>query len=211
MKTLYCSHCEIGHPVPELGSQNEYWRWQKNKQLLDGGYFVCKKWYKEYQLQYKRTKEGWARNTYHTQRKSSKHRKHPMPNYSLEEFTQWAFSQLNFDTLYASWVKSGYEQSFRPSADRLNDYNPYTLDNLRLVTFKENSVTGTRSEKAHKAYDKVNALQGLTVHQYTLDGEHIASYKSSYVAAKATGIDQSSITKCCRGVAKTAGGFKWSR
>ncbi len=211
MKKLYCSHCKIEHPTPAIGSQNEYWRWQKNKNLIDGGYFVCKKWYAEYQLNYKRTPEGWARITYHTQRKSSKYRNHPMPDYTLNEFTQWAFAQSNFDTLYSRWVENEYEQALRPSADRINDYEPYTLGNLRLITFKENSVNGTRSEKAHKAYDRVNALQGMTVHQYTLAGEHIASYKSSHVAQKATGIDASSITKCCRGVSKTAGGFRWTR
>jgi len=210
MNTLFCTHCKIEHPVPEIGSQNKYWRWQKNKLIKAGGYFVCQKWYKEYQLAYKRTKDGWARTTYHTQRKSSKYRKHPMPNYTLEEFTKWSFSQQNFEELYNNWVNSDYKQSLRPSADRINDYKPYTLDNLRLTTFKENNELGTRSEKAHKAYAKVNALQGTPVNQYTLNSKFITSYRSIGVAARATGIDPSSIAKCCRGVAKTAGGFKWS-
>ena len=211
MKTLYCSHCNVEHPTPDTGCQNEHWRWQKNKQLIDGGCFVCKRWYEDYQRKYKRTKDGWARTTYHTQRKSSKQRNHSMPSYSLEEFVAWAFSQHNFGSLYDAWAQSNYQQSLRPSADRINDYKPYTLDNLRLVTFGENRAAGTRSKKAHDEYDRVNSLQGLTVHQYTLDGKHIASYKSSYVASKATRIDASSITKCCRGVVKTAGGFIWSR
>lgn len=211
MNELYCTHCKTKHPVPEIGYKNEYWRWQKNKSLKNSGYFVCQKWYKEYQLAYTRSKEGWARITYHTQKKSSKNRNHPMPNYTVNEFTKWAFSQPNFDQLYNDWENSNYEQSLRPSADRLDDYRPYTLDNLQLTTFKENNLSGVRGKKAHEAYDRVNNLQGITVNQYTLDEKFITSYKSSYVAAKATGIDQSSITKCCRGSLKTAGGFKWSR
>ncbi len=211
MKNIYCTHCEEEHPAPVNGKHNDYWRWQINEKLKNGGCLVCKKWYSDYQLNYKRTREGWARITYHTQRKSSKQRNHPMPNYSIEEFMQWAFSQPNFEPLYIDWQNNNYIQTLRPSADRIDDYKPYTLDNLRLTTFKVNNVTGTQSDKAHDAYNRVNALQGLTVHQRTLDGNHIASYKSSYVAAKATGIDPSSITRCCRGVSKSAGGYLWSR
>ena len=211
MDSMYCTHCGVEHPIPSVGKTNEWWCWQKNKNLKNGGSFVCQKWYKGYQLNYKRTKEGWARITYHTQRKSSKARKHPMPDYTLDEFKNWAFTQPAFDELYRNWVNSDYDITLRPSADRIDDYKPYSLLNLRLVTFKENHLNGVRSKKAHEAYKRVNDLQGLKLYQYSLSGMLIASYKSSYVASRATGIDNSSITKCCRGKQKTAGGFKWSR
>ena len=211
MNVKYCSYCGVDHPLPEIGEQNEFWRWQKNKSLINGGYHVCLAWYRKYQLDYKRTREGWARATYHIQRKSSKFRKHPMPDYTMKEFMDWAFSQGQFEQLYSDWVDSGYSTSKRPSPDRIDDFKPYTLDNLRLVTFSENHLMGVKSSKAHKAYDRVNAEQGIPVNQYTLEGKLLATYKSSYVAAQATGVDQSSITKCCRGKAKTAGGFKWGR
>jgi hypothetical protein len=191
--------------------QNEYWRWQKNKSLIAGGYFVCQKWYKEYQLNYKRTRDGWARRTYHTQRKTSKQRNHPAPGYDLEQLKEWTFSQSIFEELYQNWVNSNYLQSLRPSVDRVNEYKPYTLDNIRLVTFEENCLSGVKGEKAHDSHVKSNALQGIETKQYTLEGRFITSYKSSRVASRATGIDQSSITKCCRGTSKTAGGFRWSR
>lgn len=211
MNSSYCTHCDIEHPIPLIGTSNDWWCWQKNKNLKNGGCFVCKKWYKEYQLNYKRTREGWARITYHIQRKSSKARKHPMPDYTLEEFKKWAFAQPAFDELYHNWVDSNYDINLRPSADRLDDYKPYSLTNLQLITFRENRLAGVRSEKAHEAYEIVNSLQGLKLYQYSLDGALIASYKSSYVASSVTGIDSSSITKCCRAEQRTAGGFKWSR
>jgi hypothetical protein len=209
MDMAFCSHCNTAHPVPPIGTQNKYWRWQRNKSLKNGGYFVCQKWYKSYQLNYKRTKDGWIRITYLTQRKSSKARKHPMPSYTFEEFKQWAFSQSEFDTLFDGWMSNNYIQDLRPSVDRISDDKPYTLDNIQLMTFKENRLAGVRGSKAHKAYDRVNSLQGLKVYQYTLDNKLIASYKSSHVASKITGVDSSSINKCCNGKLKTAGGFKW--
>lgn len=45
--------------------------------------------------------------------------------------------------------------------------------------------------------------------QYCLHKEFIRSYKSVSEAAKMTGINSSSIAKCCRGEYKVAGGFKW--
>lgn len=211
MNTLYCARCGVEHPVPSVGTSNDWWYWQKNKNLKIGGCFVCKKWYKEYQINYKHTKDGWARITYLIQKKSSRVRRHPMPDYTLEEFKNWAFSQAIFNDLYIDWVNSNYDIKLRPSADRIDDYKPYSLSNLRLITFRENLLAGVRGEKAHKAYEKVNNLQGLKLYQYSLDGALIASYKSSYVASSVTGVDSSSITKCCRGEQLTAGGFKWSR
>lgn len=47
------------------------------------------------------------------------------------------------------------------------------------------------------------------VRQYTLKGTPVARYRSIYAAGKATGIDSTSINKCCRGIYKQAGGYYW--
>lgn len=46
--------------------------------------------------------------------------------------------------------------------------------------------------------------------QYTNDGEFIKEWASGTEASRFIGIDHSSITKCCKGKLKSAGGFVWT-
>lgn len=50
----------------------------------------------------------------------------------------------------------------------------------------------------------------VPVSQYTLQGKFIKTYPSIKEACKAVGISKSCICSCCRGKAKSAGGFIWS-
>ena len=75
---------------------------------------------------------------YHGQVRASRVRGHVPPNYELWEFRAWCFSQPNFNSLYLNWIESGCDRMLKPSADRLDSNKPYTFDNLRLVTFREN-------------------------------------------------------------------------
>ena len=59
-----------------------------------------------------------------------------------------------------------------------------------------------------------NHAQCKTVAQYTKDGKHIATYNSLTDAARATGVNLSTLCLCCKGKQgtshrKTAGGFVW--
>lgn len=45
--------------------------------------------------------------------------------------------------------------------------------------------------------------------QFTLDGEFIKTYPSAKEAERQTGINRTSISYCCNGKLKTAGGFIW--
>ena len=60
--------------------------------------------------------------------------------------------------------------------------------------------------KISKAHDK----RKITVSQYTIEGVFIASYESIHEAQRLTNIDRATISRCCKGIQKTAGGFKWS-
>lgn len=56
---------------------------------------------------------------------------------------------------------------------------------------------------------RTNSPQLKRVNQYSKEGELIRKYFSIAEAAKTTGIDSSSISKCCRGKLKSTGGFIW--
>lgn len=49
------------------------------------------------------------------------------------------------------------------------------------------------------------------VAQYTMDGELVNIFKSQIEAERATGIPNTSISLCARGIHKQAGGFIWKR
>jgi len=67
-----------------------------------------------------------------------KKRGHLNPTYSLNELRDWLFSQDEFHKIYDEWVESGYDRWKRPSCDRLDDYKPYSLDNMRIVSWRDN-------------------------------------------------------------------------
>ena len=60
--------------------------------------------------------------------------------------------------------------------------------------------------KISKAHDK----RKIPVSQQTIEGVFIASYESIHEAQRLTNIDRATISRCCKGIQKTAGGFKWT-
>jgi len=64
-------------------------------------------------------------------------------------------------------------------------------------------------EAVRKNIIEINKNKRKPVIQISNIGECINRYESAYEANKQTGINFSSISKCCKGKAKSAGGFKW--
>ena len=67
-------------------------------------------------------------------------------------------------------------------------------------------LTEEHKSKLSEAHDNVK----IAVSQYTKEGVFIASYESIHEAQRLTNIDRATISRCCRGIQKTAGGFKWT-
>ena len=151
-----------------------------------------------------RTVNGFFIRIYNNQRKSSKRRNHKAPNYTGNELKSWALSQSIFNELYNSWVLSEYNKNLTPSFDRKNDYLPYTLNKLTITTWQENNEKGYRDIK-----NGVNNKHNTEVVKLTLKGLFITKYYSIRQAERETGIANTSISSCCRGITETAGNFKW--
>lgn len=158
-------------------------------------------------MEYKYTKQGLISKLYGAQRYSSKKRGHPLPTYTNKELREWAFSKSNFHILYNQWKNSNFEKMLRPSLDRKNNDLGYSLDNIQFMTWAENK------QKAHDDMRDGVLINGvnpqLQVDQFTKCGKYVATYVSQIEAERQTGISHAHISKVCRGIRKTAGGYKW--
>jgi len=192
--TKKCTKCNNLHPINFFNYKNKKDNIRQSQ---------CKNCNKQYDKERFKTLDHLIKRIYIRQKRSSIYRKHVPPDYTLLELWKWMYIN-NIRLLYDRWVKSDYNKNMTPSCDRLDDYKPYTLDNIRLVTWEENF---TKFQ-----YDRVNNTNTKTnkpVLQYTKDNIFVKEHCSQTVAAKEVRIHPTSISKVCHNVEKTAGGFIW--
>lgn len=82
------------------------------------------------------------------------------------------------------------------------------LENLNLMTPKENTNWGTRNERAGKVL-KNRKDQSKPVLQYDLQGILIKEYPSVIQVERETGFANGNIVNCCKGRYKQAYGYIW--
>jgi len=158
----------------------------------------------KWMVKYFRTKRGLITKIYNQQRSSSRIRNQIPPEYTLDELREWMLSNSKYHILFDIWVKSDYQKMLIPSCDRKDDYKHYTLDNLRIVTWRENEQSGYDDRR-----NGINTKSATPVVQMTINGEFVAEYYSIKQAGRETGIHYCNISSVCTGKLKTAGGFLW--
>lgn len=109
-------------------------------------------------------------------------------------------------TLYKSGKPKSYfihrlvAQAFIPNPNNYKEINHIDKDR------KNNNVNNLEwcTRAYNNAYSKAKA-----VNQYNLQGKFIKTWESAKQAAEENNIYRSNITSCCKGKAKTTGGFMW--
>ena len=84
------------------------------------------------------------------------------------------------------------------------------LDNLNLMTRKENCNWGTRNKRVSE--HKINhPSRSDCVIKLNKKEEILHFYPSMHQASRETGVAEASISYCCSGKQKTAGGYIWKK
>lgn len=156
---------------------------------------------------YRRTLPGLLSLIYANQRSTSKTANRPPPVYSKEELKEWLVSQPNFQELWNAWVASGYNKYLSPSVDRIDNKISYTLDNIQLVSWRQNLANQKTHQK--EAIHLHPASKSIT--QMDLDGNDLRTFGSVRIAARHLNKEKSpsNFTAVCEGKLKTAYGFRW--
>jgi len=195
-KVKKCSKCGNTKPLVDF---------YRNIRSIDGFASECKMCSILRVANFRKTKNGFSCTIYSTQRKSSNKRNNSMPNYTLNEFRNWLFNTTKFELLYNNWVDNGYCTNLCPSVDRKDDYKPYTLDNIQLMTWDENKRKGHRDRK-----NGINNKVSKAVVGINKQTSSVIEFYSIKEAGRRTGLSQGNISQCCLGKTyKSVGGYKW--
>lgn len=81
------------------------------------------------------------------------------------------------------------------------------LENLNLMTPKENCNWGTRTARQTKKM--INGKTSKKVYQYDLEGNLIKEWESTHQVERETQYLFKNISACCLGKCKTIGGYVW--
>lgn len=161
----------------------------------------------------KREKSGWITKAYGNMRSRNRSKFGIEMPFSKDEFISWLDTNYKeeFDRIFKAYVESNCDKYLAPSVDRLNDYEPYSLDNIRLTTWRENNEKGRASEKSKRQCGEMaKRVWSKKVGQYDLEGNLINTFPSTREAERSLGfVDSSAVARVCRGEKITHKGFKW--
>lgn len=125
------------------------------------------------------SEKGVFRVIYKTQKRHQRLRGHGDMPYTKQDLVVWC-KENGFDLIFNAWVQSGYDSNLKPSIDRIDDFKGYSLDNIRLGTWREN--------RNHQAQDIINGTgtsgkRCKPVGKYDSDWNLVCKYPS-YQSAK---------------------------
>ena len=188
MKEKKCTKCGDVKSVDKFCPSNQ------NK---DGINSWCKSCANEHHKSYSKTKKGLIPKIYSGQLSNSRRRGHVNPSYTLNQLREWAFSQPIFHKLFNKWVESDYQKTTIPSFDRLDDYKPYSLDNIQITTWAENDKKGRADMK-----NGINNKQSKSVVGTNKGTGEKIEFPSQNIAARTLCIHNQHISMCCNGKRK---------
>ncbi len=146
---------------------------------------------------YRKSKKGVITNIYAHQLSRSRERWLDYPEYSLRELQDVYLNDIKFNRIYNEWIKSGYTKEMKPSIDRINNKKWYSLDNIQILTWKDNRYKQSMERRCRN-------WRVIWIWYWEIN-----TYKSQREAVKITWISQANISSVLNWNRKTAWGYKW--
>lgn len=153
-----------------------------------------------------RRKQRLIENIFTNQKRRSKEKSMPLPEYTVKELKQWCFENDDFNRLFDDWEASDFTRDLTPSIDRLDDYDHYHFDNIRVITLRENMERGWKDRKNginNKLNQKVKATNIVTGEEFV--------FHSQSEAARVLKVRQQSISEVINGVMHKTKGYKFEK
>lgn len=130
-------------------------------------------------------------------KKNKGHKNLHKVEYTKDFFIERFLNDKKYISIYKDWENNNFIKEKSPSIDRINPHIGYTIDNIQMVTWKENFE---KSKKEKKGAKKVNMIK---------DNKIIKTFNSVTEASLLTGVCLSNIALCAGKKRGMAGGFKW--
>jgi hypothetical protein len=90
---------------------------------------------------------GCLRKRYRDLVKRSKEKGWPVPDFTVESFVDRFKKDVTYQTLWDSWVRSGYKPKLSPSVDRIDPCQAYAFDNIAMVSWAHNWQKGYTQDR----------------------------------------------------------------
>lgn len=114
---------------------------------------------------------------------------------SREEFKSKFINDPQFLYIFDQWGKNNYDILYSPSIDRIDNSKGYTIDNIQILTHSDNSS---------KDQDRT------AINCYTKTGVFVKRFESQREAEEQLdNVYQANVWKCCNGLRKTSGGYRF--
>ncbi len=137
---------------------------------------------------YRKTKKGFISASYQSMKLNAKFRGISPPNFTRIEYLSFLQYHPNFDLLFEQWINSGFDKWLRPSIDRINNKLGYTMDNIRLGTWRANyeARIPTFKETSRWKKSKFSHNDILTIRSRLYAGEKVKDLADEFKVARTT-------------------------
>jgi len=156
-----------------------------------------------------KTLKNYYTQVYSSARYKSKRRGEPYPSFTKQELIQWLIG-MGVQSMWIEYVESGYDKNLKPSIDRLDDYGAYEFSNMRLVTWRDNLISGVNGKKHHKNSTNEQNKKAVILHTGSEHDIPTLRFESLIDCADWLKVHKVSVSRVLTGKRKTIKGYKLS-